>query len=108
MTGIITILRLRRPVRPTAPIGGGKGKPMARKSSASSPQDPSPVATFETSLDALEAIPVDDLHGRFRWMGLYTQRRQDIPGSRTGSLGPEELSDSYFMLRIRIDGGAHC
>ena len=32
MTGIITILRLRRPVRPTAPIGGGKGKPMARKS----------------------------------------------------------------------------
>lgn len=32
MTGITTILRLRRPVRPTAPIGGGKGKPMARKS----------------------------------------------------------------------------
>ena len=56
--------------------------------------------------EGFESIPVDDLHGRFRWMGLYTQRRQDIPGSRTGSLGPEELSDSYFMLRIRIDGGA--
>ena len=56
--------------------------------------------------EGFDSIPVDDLHGRFRWMGLYTQRRQDIPGSRTGSLGPEELSDSYFMLRIRIDGGA--
>ena len=29
---------------------------MARKSPASSPQDPSPVATFEASLDALEAL----------------------------------------------------
>ena len=29
---------------------------MARKSTASSPQDPSPVATFETSLDALETL----------------------------------------------------
>lgn len=29
---------------------------MARKSTASSSQDPSPVATFETSLDALEAL----------------------------------------------------
>ena len=53
-----------------------------------------------------DSIPDDDLHGRFRWMGLYTQRRQDIPGSRTASLGPEELSDKYFMLRVRIDGGA--
>ena len=58
------------------------------------------------SVQGFDSIPVDDLHGRFRWMGLYTQRRQDIPGSRTASLGPEELSDSYFMLRIRIDGGA--
>ena len=56
--------------------------------------------------EGFDSIPVDDLHGRFRWMGLYTQRRQDIPGSRTGSLGPEELSDKYFMLRFRIDGGA--
>ncbi|MBK8445393.1 MAG: nitrite/sulfite reductase [Micropruina sp.] len=53
-----------------------------------------------------DSIPADDLHGRFRWMGLYTQRRQDISGSRTASLGPDELSDKYFMLRIRIDGGA--
>ncbi len=58
------------------------------------------------SVEGFDSIPADDLHGRFRWMGLYTQRRQDISGSRTASLGPDELSDKYFMLRIRIDGGA--
>ncbi|MEZ5090908.1 MAG: nitrite/sulfite reductase [Micropruina sp.] len=56
--------------------------------------------------DGFDSIPNDDLHGRFRWMGLYTQRRQDISGSRTASLGPDELSDRYFMMRVRIDGGA--
>jgi len=58
------------------------------------------------AVQGFDSIPADDLHGRFRWMGLYTQRRQDISGSRTASLGPDELSDKYFMLRIRIDGGA--
>jgi sulfite reductase (ferredoxin) len=53
-----------------------------------------------------DSIPADDLHGRMRWWGLYTQRRQDIDGSRTASLGPDELSDRYFMMRIRLDGGA--
>jgi sulfite reductase (ferredoxin) len=46
-----------------------------------------------------------DLRGRFRWMGLYTQRRQGIPGGQTATLEPEELEDEYFMMRIRIDGG---
>ena len=58
------------------------------------------------AVEGFDSIPTDDLHGRFRWMGLYTQRRQDISGSRTASLGPDELSDRFFMLRIRIDGGA--
>jgi sulfite reductase (ferredoxin) len=53
-----------------------------------------------------DSIPADDLHGRMRWWGLYTQRRQDIDGSRTASLGPDELSDRYFMMRVRLDGGA--
>jgi sulfite reductase (ferredoxin) len=38
-------------------------------------------------------------------MGLYTQRAQGIPGGKTALLEPEELEDSYFMLRVRIDGG---
>ncbi|HEY7007906.1 MAG TPA: nitrite/sulfite reductase, partial [Jatrophihabitantaceae bacterium] len=50
-------------------------------------------------------IDPSDLRGRFRWYGLYTQRRQGIPGGKTATLEPEELEDEYFMLRIRVDGG---
>jgi sulfite reductase (ferredoxin) len=51
------------------------------------------------------SIDPSDLRGRFRWYGLYTQRRPGIDGGRTGSLAPEELDDEYFMLRVRIGGG---
>src|SRR5690606_107857 len=50
-------------------------------------------------------IPADDLTGRFRWFGLYTQRKQGIDGSRTSKLDADELSDEYCVLRVRIDGG---
>jgi sulfite reductase (ferredoxin) len=53
-----------------------------------------------------DSIDPADLRGRFRWWGLYTQRRPGIDGGRTGTLEPEELDDSYFMMRVRIDGGA--
>ena len=56
--------------------------------------------------EGFASIPHDDLHGRMRWWGLYTQRRQGIDGGRTGNLSADELSDEYFMLRVRIDGGA--
>jgi sulfite reductase (ferredoxin) len=52
-----------------------------------------------------DSIDPADLRGRFRWFGLYTQRRQGIDGGKTATLEPEELDDRYFMLRIRIDGG---
>jgi sulfite reductase (ferredoxin) len=52
-----------------------------------------------------DSIDPADLRGRFRWYGLYTQRRQGIDGGKTATLEPEELDDRYFMLRIRIDGG---
>ena len=58
------------------------------------------------SRDGFGSITSDDLRGRFRWWGLYTQRRPGIDGGRTAQLEPEELEDEYFMLRIRIDGGA--
>ncbi|MFN2495272.1 MAG: nitrite/sulfite reductase [Pseudonocardiaceae bacterium] len=53
-----------------------------------------------------DSIDPADLRGRFRWWGLYTQRKPGIDGGRTGTLEPEELDDSYFMMRVRIDGGA--
>ncbi len=52
-----------------------------------------------------DAIDGADLRGRLRWWGLYTQRKPGIDGGKTGLLEPHELDDSYFMLRIRIDGG---
>ncbi len=51
------------------------------------------------------SIPPTDLRGRFRWWGLYTQRRPGIDGGRTAQLEPHQLDDEYFMLRIRSDGG---
>ncbi len=52
------------------------------------------------------SIDPGDLRGRLRWYGLYTQRKPGIDGGKTATLEPHELDDEYFMLRIRIDGGA--
>ncbi|WP_296667699.1 nitrite/sulfite reductase, partial [Demequina sp.] len=51
------------------------------------------------------SIPPSDLRGRFRWWGLYTQRRPGIDGGKTAILEPHQLDDEYFMLRVRSDGG---
>ncbi|GAA4735720.1 nitrite/sulfite reductase [Isoptericola chiayiensis] len=54
--------------------------------------------------EGFDSITDDDLHGRFRWWGLYTQRKPGIDGGRTATLEPHELEDRYFMLRVRTDG----
>lgn len=51
-----------------------------------------------------DSIDPADLRGRFRWMGLYTQRKPGIDGGRTASIPEEELDDRYFMMRVRTDG----
>ncbi|GAA1455204.1 nitrite/sulfite reductase [Nesterenkonia lacusekhoensis] len=58
------------------------------------------------SKQGFASIEPDDLRGRFRWWGLYTQRRPGVPAGAHTSLPPEEVDDEYFMLRVRIDGGA--
>ncbi|GAB3845579.1 nitrite/sulfite reductase [Nesterenkonia populi] len=58
------------------------------------------------SKQGFASIDPDDLRGRFRWWGLYTQRRPGVPAGAHNSLPPEEVDDEYFMLRIRMDGGA--
>jgi sulfite reductase (ferredoxin) len=62
---------------------------------------------IETIYSKLGFASIDgaDLRGRFRWWGLYTQRRPGIDGGKTAVLEPEELDDEYFMLRVRIPGG---
>src|SRR4051794_21050212 len=53
-----------------------------------------------------ESIDKGDLRGRFRWWGLYTQRKPGYDGTWTGDDNTEILEDEYFMLRVRCDGGA--
>ncbi|MET9608518.1 nitrite/sulfite reductase [Streptomyces sp. NPDC006512] len=55
--------------------------------------------------EGFASIDPDDLRGRMRWWGLYTQRKPGIDGGKTGSLAPEELEDEHFMMRVRSDGG---
>jgi sulfite reductase (ferredoxin) len=52
-----------------------------------------------------ESIDPGDLRGRFRWWGLYTQRKEGIDGGKTATLEPDELDADRFMMRVRIDGG---
>jgi sulfite reductase (ferredoxin) len=55
--------------------------------------------------EGFDAIDPGDLRQRFRWWGLYTQRRPGIDGGRTGALEEADIEDSHFMLRVRIPGG---
>ncbi len=56
--------------------------------------------------EGFASIPGEDLRGRMRWWGLYTQRKPGIDGGKTATLDPSELDAEYFMLRVRSDGGA--
>ncbi|HXH78827.1 MAG TPA: nitrite/sulfite reductase [Nocardioides sp.] len=51
-----------------------------------------------------DSIDPADLRGRFRWMGLYTQRAPGFDGGKTAMLEEEELDDRFFMMRVRTDG----
>ena len=53
-----------------------------------------------------ESIDKGDLRGRFRWWGLYTQRKPGYDGTWTGDDNTDMLEDEFFMLRVRSDGGA--
>ncbi|HEY2194050.1 MAG TPA: nitrite/sulfite reductase [Actinomycetospora sp.] len=53
-----------------------------------------------------DSIDPADLRGRFRWMGLYTQRAEGHPGTDTGHVDEEDLDARHFMMRVRVDGGA--
>ncbi|MFC5262180.1 nitrite/sulfite reductase [Kribbella qitaiheensis] len=58
------------------------------------------------SRTGIAGVDLTDRRSRFRWWGMYTQRKPGIPGSSIGSIAPEDLEDDCFMMRVRIDGGA--
>jgi sulfite reductase (ferredoxin) len=53
-----------------------------------------------------DSIDKADLRGRFRWMGLYTQREQGYGGTWTGDEHIDTIEAKYFMMRVRSDGKA--
>ena len=58
------------------------------------------------SKTGIAGVDLTDRRSRFRWWGMYTQRKPGIPGNKIGSIAPEDLEDDCFMMRVRIDGGA--
>ena len=58
------------------------------------------------SVQGFDSIDKNDLRGRMRWMGLYTQREQGYDGTWTGDDNADILEAKYFMMRVRCDGGA--
>ena len=58
------------------------------------------------AINGFSSIDKGDLRGRFRWWGLYTQRKPGYDGTWTGDENTDMLEDEYFMLRVRSDGGA--
>ncbi|OBK64766.1 nitrite/sulfite reductase [Mycolicibacterium fortuitum] len=58
------------------------------------------------SKQGFASIAKDDLRGRFRWMGLYTQRTEGYDGTFTGDDNADLLEAEYFMMRVRTDGKA--
>ncbi|ANY26141.1 nitrite/sulfite reductase [Gordonia terrae] len=58
------------------------------------------------SKQGFDSIDKQDLRGRMRWWGLYTQRAEGYDGTWTGDENIDILEDSHFMMRVRCDAGA--
>ncbi len=100
--------RRPRPQRGEGQWALGYREPLNPNEQAKKDDDPLNVRARIENVYAhrgFDFIDKSDLRNRFRWWGLYTQRKPGIDGGKTATLEPEELEDSYFMLRVRIDGG---
>ncbi|MDQ3155560.1 MAG: nitrite/sulfite reductase [Actinomycetota bacterium] len=100
--------RRPRPKRGEGQWALGYREPLNANEQAKKDDDPLNVRARIENIYAhrgFDSIDKSDLRSRFRWWGLYTQRKPGIDGGKTATLEPEELEDSYFMLRVRIDGG---
>lgn len=87
---------------------GNKETPLNANEESKLKEDPLKVRERIENIYAKEgfdSIPKEDLRMRFRWWGLYTQRKEGYDGTWTGDENTDILEDSHFMLRIRIDGG---
>lgn len=96
-----------RPKRAEGQWALGYTEPLNKNEQSKKDDDPLNVRDrilYIYSKRGFDSIDPADLRGRFRWMGLYTQRKPGILGNETAALEEEELDDRYFMLRVRSDG----
>lgn len=96
-----------RPKRAEGQWSLGFTEPLNKNEQSKKDDDPLNVRNrilYTYSKRGFDSIDPADLRGRFRWMGLYTQRAPGFDGGKTATLEEEELDDRYFMLRVRSDG----
>jgi len=102
-----TKTEIPRPKRGEGQWALGYTEPLNKNEQSKKEDDPLNVRNrilYTYSKRGFDSIDPADLRGRFRWMGLYTQRKPGIDGGKTGALEEEELDDRFFMMRIRTDG----
>jgi sulfite reductase (ferredoxin) len=108
VTGTDTPARRPRPKRGEGQWALGYREPLNANERSKKDDNPLNVRARIENIYAhggFASIDPGDLRGRFRWWGLYTQRKQGIDGGKTATLEPEELDAEHFMLRVRVDGG---
>ena len=96
-----------RPKRAEGQWALGYTEPLNKNEQSKKDDDPLNVRDrilHTYSRRGFDSIDPADLRGRFRWMGLYTQRAPGFDGGKTAQLDEEELDDRYFMMRVRTDG----
>ncbi len=96
-----------RPKRAEGQWALGYTEPLNKNEQSKKDDDPLNVRDrilHTYSRRGFDSIDPADLRGRFRWMGLYTQRAPGFDGGKTAQLEEEELDDRYFMMRVRTDG----
>ncbi|MGZ4475481.1 MAG: nitrite/sulfite reductase [Nocardioides sp.] len=96
-----------RPKRAEGQWALGYTEPLNKNEQSKKDDDPLNVRNrilYTYSKRGFDSIDPADLRGRFRWMGLYTQRKEGIDGGKTATLEEEELDARFFMMRIRTDG----
>lgn len=96
-----------RPKRGEGQWGLGYTEPLNKNEQ--SKKDDSPLNVRDRILHiyskrGFASIDPADLRGRFRWMGLYTQRAEGFDGGKTATVPEEELDAEFFMMRVRSDG----
>ncbi|WP_110183269.1 nitrite/sulfite reductase [Nocardioides solisilvae] len=96
-----------RPKRGEGQWALGYSEPLNKNEQTKKDDDPLNVRARIVNIYSkrgFDSIDPADLRGRFRWMGLYTQRAPGFDGGKTAQLEEEELDDRFFMMRVRTDG----